>query len=171
MLFRSIPFVIIQILFLTLDRGSYVAIDWWLATWTSAVGQDIVVFGRTFPDQLDGRPAQYPYLIVYAILIVSMLIFLIARSQWAVFGGIRACEHVFSNITRRVLRAPMSYFDTTPLGRILNRFTYDVEQVDITLSQFMSIFIIACSWLIAGQVVMIAVVPYMVIINAFVLIL
>ena len=34
----------------------------------------------------------------------------------------------------------MSYFDTTPLGRIINRFTYDVEQVNITLSQFMSIY-------------------------------
>ena len=63
----------------------------------------------------------------------------------------------------------MSYFDTTPLGRIINRFTYDVEQVDITLSQFMSIFIIACSWLVAGQAVMIAVVPYMAVINSFVL--
>lgn len=69
----------------------------------------------------------------------------------------------------QVLHAPMYYFDTTPLGRVLNRFTYDVEQVDITLAQFMSIFIIANSWLIAGQVVMIAVVPYMAIINAIVL--
>mmetsp|Transcript_33615 Transcript_33615/g.81279 ORF Transcript_33615/g.81279 Transcript_33615/m.81279 type:complete len:518 (+) Transcript_33615:2607-4160(+) len=93
------------------------------------------------------------------------------ESQWAVFGGIRACERVFSTMTHRVLHAPMSYFDVTPLGRVLNRFTYDVEQVDITLSQFMSIFIIATSWLVAGQVVMIAVVPYMSIINFFVLLL
>jgi len=34
-------------------------------------------------------------------------------------------------MTHRVLHAPMSYFDTTPMGRILNRFTYDVEQVDM----------------------------------------
>lgn len=85
-------------------------------------------------------------------------------------GGIKACGRVFSTMTHRVLHAPMSYFDTTPLGRILNRFTYDVEQVDITLSQYMSIFIIACSWLIAGQIVMIVVVPYMAIINGLVLI-
>lgn len=73
-------------------------------------------------------------------------------------------------MTHRVLHAPMSYFDTTPLGRVLNRFTYDVEQVDITLVQFMSIFIIATSWLIAGQAVMIAVVPYMAVLNAVVLV-
>lgn len=127
------------------------------------------MFGREFPNQYDGRSAQIPYLLVYAALVGCMLFFLILRSQWAVFGGIRACRRVFSNMTYRVLRAPMSYFDVTPLGRVLNRFTYDVEQIDITLSQFMSIFIIAASWLVAGQVVMIAVVPYLAIINAIVL--
>ena len=161
-------FLSVQICLMALDRGSYVAIDWWLATWTDSAGQSIVVFGHEFPNQFDGRSAQGPYLIVYAIITLCMLTFLILRSQWAVFGGIRACKRVFSNMTHRVLHAPMSYFDTTPLGRVLNRFTYDVEQVDITLSQFMSIFIIGTSWLVAGQVVMIAVVPYMAILNAFV---
>ena len=165
----GVVFIIIQILLLTLDRGSYIAIDWWLATWTSAVGEDIEVFGISFPDQLDGRSSQYSYLIVYAVIIVTMLFFLVGRCQWAIFGGARACERIFSNMTRCVLLAPMSYYDTTPLGRILNRFTYDVEQVDITLTQFMSIFMIACSWLVAGQVVMITLVPFMAIINGFVL--
>lgn len=162
-------FVIIQVVLMACDRGTYVAIDWWLATWTSAAEQSITVFGKEFPSQTDGRFAQFQYLTVYAVLVVAMLVFLAARSQWAVFGGIRACERVFSTMTRRVLHAPMSYFDTTPLGRILNRFTFDVEQVDITLSQFMSIFIIACSWLVAGQVVMITVVPFMAAVNVFVL--
>jgi len=162
-------FVVIQIILMTCDRGSYVAIDWWIAQWTTASDQSIVIFGKEFPSQLEGRSAQFQYLAVYAVLVVFMFTFLVCRSQWAVWGGIRACERVFSTMTRRVLHAPMSYFDTTPLGRIINRFTYDVEQVDITLSQFMSIFIIACSWLVAGQAVMIAVVPYMAVINSFVL--
>jgi len=112
-----------QIIFMTMDRGSYVVIDWWLATWTSSAGAEITVFGRTFPNQYDGIQAQTPYLTVYVGLIVFMFIFLLARTQWAIHGGIRASRRVFSNMTHRVLHAPMSYFDTTPLGRIINRFS------------------------------------------------
>jgi len=118
-------FIIVQIILMACDRGSYILIDWWLATWTSSVGNSITVLGVIFPDQFD---SQDPYLIVYSVLVLCMLIFLAARSQWAVFGGIR-----YSSLYRH---APMWYFDTNPIGRILNRFKYDVEQVDIILSQF-----------------------------------
>lgn len=87
-------FIIVQIILMACDRGSYILIDWWLATWTSALGKEI------FPDQFD---SQDPYLIVYSVLVLCMLIFLAARSQWAVFGGIRACRKVFSSMTHHVL--------------------------------------------------------------------
>ena len=118
-------FIIVQIILMACDRGSYILIDWWLATWTSALGKEITVLGVIFPDQFD---SQNPYLVVYSVLVLCMLIFLAARSQWAVFGGIRACRKVFESMTHHVLHAPMWYFDTNPIGRILNRFTYDVEQ-------------------------------------------
>merc|ERR1719401_1336866 len=82
-------FILVQICFMAADRGSYVLIDYWLATWTTAVGQEIIVLGRQFPDQYN---SQTPYLIVYTILALCTFIFLVARSQWAVFGGIRACN-------------------------------------------------------------------------------
>ena len=40
------------------------------------------------------------------------------------------------------------------MGRILNRFTYDVDVVDTLLTQSMSMFMISCSWYVAGVVVM-----------------
>ena len=135
----GILFVTVQVLLMGLDRGSYVAIDFWLATWTSSAGQAISVFGITFPDQYE---TQLPYVLVYTCLTAFMFCFLVMRSQWMVAGGVRASKRVFSTMTHCVLHAPMSYFDTTPMGRILNRFTYDVEQVDIILAQFISIFVI-----------------------------
>jgi ABC-type multidrug transport system fused ATPase/permease subunit len=42
-----------------------------------------------------------------------------------------------------VLRAPVSYFEAVPLGRVLSRFTYDTEMVDINLTEAMSTLMIS----------------------------
>ena len=107
----GVLFITLQIILMAADRGSYVAIDWWLAVWTSSAGQSITVFGHEFPNQYEGISAQIPYLLVYTAIVGCMTLFLVLRSQWAVFGGIRACRKVFSNMTHCVLHAPMSYFD------------------------------------------------------------
>lgn len=46
-----------------------------------------------------------------------------------------------------------------------NTTAYDVEQVDIALAQNMAVLIICMSWVVAGQAVMISIVPYMAIVN------
>lgn len=53
--------------------------------------------------------------------------------------GTRASKVMMNRAMTRVLRAPMSFFDTTPLGRITNRFSKDVDTMDNTLTvSFMS---------------------------------
>ncbi|OQR70921.1 multidrug resistance-associated protein 1-like, partial [Tropilaelaps mercedesae] len=48
-------------------------------------------------------------------------------------GCLQAASRLHNAMLYRVLRAPMSFFDSTPLGRLLNRFGKDVDQLDLEL--------------------------------------
>ena len=45
-------------------------------------------------------------------------------------GAQRASRHIHSQLLMNVLRAPMSFFDTTPVGRVVNRFSKDISTLD-----------------------------------------
>ena len=156
----GLAYVFVLILALGIDRTAYVATEWWLARWTLAAEEPIVVFGRTFPAQTDGITAQYEYLKIYAIILLISFVAASQRSLWAVRGGARSARSLFYVMTERVLHAPLSYFETTPLGRVLNRFTYDIEILDHTLVENMSVLLIALSWFVAGVAVMTAILPW-----------
>ena len=49
-----------------------------------------------------------------------------------------ASRKLHSALLLDVLRAPMAFFDTTPIGRIINRFAKDVDSVDSTLPSSLS---------------------------------
>lgn len=45
-------------------------------------------------------------------------------------GGINASIYLHNSMLRRCLRTHMTFYDTTPLGRIINRFTREIDTVD-----------------------------------------
>ncbi len=46
---------------------------------------------------------------------------------------ISASHILHENLMTNILRAPMSFYDTTPLGRIVNRFSRDVDVLDVNI--------------------------------------
>ena len=48
-----------------------------------------------------------------------------------VFATLKASRTLHDGMLQSILRSPVSFFETTPLGRILNRFS-KVLKVDIT---------------------------------------
>jgi hypothetical protein len=103
----GIPFIVTQMLFLAVDRFAYVAVEWWLAKWTSGASNPIVIWGVTFPPQSDGRSAQFDYLRVYSTVILVSVIGCCLRSQWMVIGGATAAKKVHASMLTRILGAPM----------------------------------------------------------------
>lgn len=51
------------------------------------------------------------------------------------YGTMRAALYLHHSLLRRILGAPMSFFDVTPKGRIMARFSSDVNSVDTALPQ------------------------------------
>lgn len=58
-------------------------------------------------------------------------------------GGAKCAGNVFEGMVASVVRAPVGYFEAVPLGRVLSRFTYDTEMVDLNLTEAMSTLMIS----------------------------
>ncbi|KAF0500214.1 ABC transporter [Gigaspora margarita] len=61
------------------------------------------------------------------------------------YSGVKAAKRLHNNAIKRVLRAPTSFFNTTPLGRIINRFSKDVDTCDSSLTESYRLFFITLS--------------------------
>ena len=75
----------------------------------------------TYWSQGDGRDPFF-YLSIYALVNFSAVFATFCRLILFILAGLRSSRSIFENLLEAVLQAPMSFFDTTPVGRIINRF-------------------------------------------------
>ena len=55
--------------------------------------------------------------------------------------GVRASDDLHNNLLKSILAAPMSFFDATPTGRILSRFSKDLYSIDLELTEYLDFFL------------------------------
>lgn len=65
--------------------------------------------------------ASYVYLVVYLGLIAAQALITSILGLILVRGSIRASHHIHDGILQNLLAAPYSFFQTQPVGRIINR--------------------------------------------------
>lgn len=70
------------------------------------------------------------YLIVYALLGVVYTLLSFLREAVVFYGSLRASNNIHRLLLHNVMRAKLRFFDSTPLGRIMNRFSRDIEAID-----------------------------------------
>ncbi|KAK3822385.1 MAG: P-loop containing nucleoside triphosphate hydrolase protein [Linnemannia gamsii] len=110
------------------SQAVQLGISIWLQKWTE----------RPFDNQLTHLGL---FLGVYAAMVVAY-----ASSDvlvhYIVFvtSGLRAATLLHNNLLARIIRLPMSFFGSTPVGRIVNRFSTDQDTVDVLLPQALSDF-------------------------------
>ena len=96
-------------------------------------------------------------------LILSIIILSLLRSGISFHCLIGASKRIHNQMVLSVLRAKIEFFDTNPLGRILNRFSADVgicdEALPLTIYDFSVGFFVA----IGGVATAVAVLPFIVV--------
>jgi len=80
----------------------------------------------------DGKSQLY-YLGIFAVINFILLVMAISKSIIPVVFALRASVKLFSDMMESLLAAPLSFYDTTPTGRIMNRLSKDINTVDETL--------------------------------------
>ncbi|OQV05977.1 ABC transporter transmembrane domain-containing protein [Cladophialophora immunda] len=109
---------------LILSQGANIVTSLWLSWWTSDK------FGFS----------EGVYIAAYACLGLSQALLMFTFSTLLSTSGTNASRVMLQRAMTRVLRAPMSFFDTTPLGRITNRFSKDVDSMDNSLTDAMRMY-------------------------------
>ncbi|KAJ1949962.1 hypothetical protein FBU59_000908, partial [Linderina macrospora] len=110
-----------------MNQGLLVLSNVWLKTWSSANEQ------HEREGTVDPHTPMY-YITVYGLFGVVSAIFCQIRSQtvWTICA-VNSGKTTHKNMLYAVFRSPMSFFDTTPLGRILQRFSKDQDSVDTVI--------------------------------------
>lgn len=76
-------------------------------------------------------------------LSISLIVVGTAKYAWAFSASIKTSQVMFDNVMYRVLRAPLRWLDTVPVGRILNRFTADFNVLDSRMVRDLAMFLYA----------------------------
>uniref|UniRef100_A0A673Z5J9 ATP-binding cassette, sub-family C (CFTR/MRP), member 8 n=1 Tax=Salmo trutta TaxID=8032 RepID=A0A673Z5J9_SALTR len=105
-----------------------VAIDYWLAHWTSRViNAKMDATGRNCTV---AQVSHSWYLSVFSVLCCLGIVLCLVTSVAVEWTGLRVAKELHHNLLSKIILAPMRLFETTPLGSILNRFSSDTNTID-----------------------------------------
>ncbi|XP_069116549.1 ATP-binding cassette sub-family C member 10-like [Argopecten irradians] len=126
--------------------------EWWLTHWISTVTNANIstsgficfhdnttspnslyqVYDRSEIDQsVTASPSSAVYyLSVYGCFAVLFSLTSVGKEMLFSYGGIRLARSMHNQLLSTMFKAPMTFFDTTPIGRILNVFSSDMATID-----------------------------------------
>ncbi|KAJ0758078.1 putative ABC-type xenobiotic transporter [Helianthus annuus] len=79
------------------------------------------------------------YNIIYALLSLGQVLVTLVNSYWLIMTSIYAARKLHNAMLNSILRAPMVFFHTNPLGRIINRFSKDLGDIDRNIAPFVNL--------------------------------
>nr|GMD83307.1 ABC transporter C family member 2-like [Ipomoea batatas] len=103
-----------------------VASSMWLSFWTD--------------ESSSTRYSSGFYNLIYSVLSFAQVFVTLVNSFWLITSSLAAARRLHDAMLNSILRAPMVFFHTNPLGRIINRFAKDLGDIDRNVAPFANMF-------------------------------
>ncbi|EHK97094.1 putative ATP-dependent bile acid permease [Glarea lozoyensis 74030] len=97
------------------------------------------------------------YLAIYAMIGIACMLVALFRDFWFFFGSLTASWRIHKRLMQSVTRAKFKFFDATPLGQLMNRFSKDIEAVDQEVAPI-AVGVMSCALAIIVTVALITVI-------------
>ncbi|XP_073525888.1 uncharacterized protein [Phyllobates terribilis] len=89
------------------------------------------------------------YNLVYGLLSFGQVLVALTNSYWLITSSLYAAKRIHDAMLNSILRAPMVFFHTNPLGRIINRFSKDLGDIDRNVAVYANMFLSQVSQLLS----------------------
>uniref|UniRef100_A0ABM0N098 ATP-binding cassette sub-family C member 9-like n=1 Tax=Saccoglossus kowalevskii TaxID=10224 RepID=A0ABM0N098_SACKO len=119
-----IPIVCLLVSLLLAQVGASVATNFWLSEWSEA-GANVTA----------NRTELIYYISGYGGLAGLTILLALVYGLCNVIFALMAAKRLHLKLLHNVIHVPMRFYDTTPIGRILNRFSNDTQLIDQRLWQ------------------------------------
>ena len=121
--FKAIGFFVgfFSIWFFIAYQGFGLGSNIWLSKWS------------TDPLATSDIGVRNKYLSVYGIFGLLQATFVMFGTGFLQVGTLKASSRLHNTMLKSIMHSTMAFFDTTPLGRILNRFSKDVDTLDASI--------------------------------------
>ncbi|XP_069129777.1 ATP-binding cassette sub-family C member 5-like isoform X2 [Argopecten irradians] len=149
------------LLLYVLSMGTVVFGDWWLSIWlgqTTSSSVDIPIRNMSVnnsqfvttnpPSPSSVVPTENEeagildfYLSVYLASMLAIMVFTSLKGIIAATVMVKASGRLHNRALDKVMKAPMAFFDANPPGRILNRFSRDMDEGDVFLPNLLDMLL------------------------------
>ncbi|KAJ8313002.1 hypothetical protein KUTeg_010375, partial [Tegillarca granosa] len=120
---------IIVIVIFTCYHATSIYANFWLTFWT----EDSLIRNISLKFTDDYIEKSHRYLEFYGLLGGIQGILVCIYALLVSIKMVHAAGNLHKKMLKTIMRAPMAFFDTTPVGRIINRFSSDIDVMDNTL--------------------------------------
>uniref|UniRef100_A0A668A2M9 ATP-binding cassette, sub-family C (CFTR/MRP), member 12 n=1 Tax=Myripristis murdjan TaxID=586833 RepID=A0A668A2M9_9TELE len=133
-------------LLMILMAGSVILSNWWLSYWLDQGNGTANASSASTGDAGDVslNPDVRFYQTVYSLIVLATLCVGLIKTYCYTKVVIHAASSLHNTLLSKILASPMSFFDTTPIGRILNRFSKDQDETDTVLPIYMDVLLQTC---------------------------